>query len=300
MYLRAALLLVVRSAATGTVSSCRLSGEAARARDPFRREYSDQEWLAMVMQCEHQPRILWKGTSIESFNGSGWTVGLDGLLFYDTPARVLDHQLSEGLLSRKPRLFLPLFDAEDATVVLTGIYAYGRAGHFDGEDAASVKAALRQTLGHIDTRVRCSAIETLARKGWLGVDDVRRGLMDDALIVRNITASYLGSVVRNELADTSPLPMTQERARAIQQRLAPVLLDHLNDTYFFVRFKCATTFLDLFPRSNRPAWFPWDKADWHRRVRMQQEWKAWWAQQGKRVLHGKGNGDSRYSATPSA
>ena len=71
---------------------------------------------------------------------------------------------------------------------------------------------------------------------------------------------------------------------AVQQRLAPVLLDHLNDDYFYVRAQCATTFRTMFPWSNRPPKFDWAKADWQSRVAMQAEWKAWWEGHGKGAL----------------
>jgi hypothetical protein len=205
-------------------------------------------------------------------------------MFDITPAHLLEYQLGKGLLSRRPRLFLPLFDCEDADVVLTGIYAYTQAEHFDREDAALIRAALRGALNHLDTRVRCAALETLYRKDWLGVDDARRGLMDEALIIRNLTASFLSNVVRNELAEGAGLAGVRRPAWTAQQRLAPILLDHLNDNYFYVRVTCAHHLLEMFPESNRPGTFDWAKADWQSRVAMQAEWKAWWEGHGKGAL----------------
>ncbi|MHC4646285.1 MAG: hypothetical protein ACYTBJ_12360 [Planctomycetota bacterium] len=84
-----------------------------------------------------------------------------------------------------------------------------------------------------------------------------------------------------------------------KRQLAPVLLDRLNDTYFFVRTECADLFRELFQvrvqddggcvRREYPPGFParfgdWDKADWHTRVQKQQEWQAWWAEHGQEAL----------------
>jgi len=285
MYLKAVSFLAGMLATMLAVSSCSLSSEADHSPDAFHRHYSDQEWLAMAARPEHQPRIVWKGNSIDRIDQSGYSMSLEGLLFHDTPARVLEYQLSKGLLSQRPGLFLPLLESPDTAVVLTGIYIYRHPAHADREDTAAIRTTLRQMLGHPDTRVRCAAVETLERHGWLSVDDVRRALADDAIIVRNMTASFLDRVVGNELADTPSQPADREAAAAVRERLAAVLLDHLNDTYFFVRAKCATTFLNMFPPSDRPAWFAWDKADWHSRAQMQQQWQTWWDERGRTALH---------------
>ena len=267
---------------------------------PWRREYSDEEWLEMVQQPEHQPRTVWLGNSHGSiYSTSQWGMSLDGISFYRTPARVLERQWSEGLFHADPLLFLPLFDSDDPDDVLTGIYIYDKWRFLDLSDAefAQLAAAYRKARDHRDTRVRYAVIETMVKKNCLSVDDVAHGLSDASVAVRNLTARWIKKVFDNR-SIYLPIGATDEYSKTMRARrftqtkreLAPVLLDHLNDTSFFVRAKCSWTFrgslaanIDGESTGHR---FDYIRADWQSRVDAQKRWKDWWAKHGEVALHG--------------
>jgi hypothetical protein len=83
---------------------------------------------------------IWKGLSSGRIRETGYGMHLSGLEFRETPAGVLEAQLSRGLLEKRPLLFLPLFDSQDPEVVLTGVYVYGRVRRLKPEEAAASAA----------------------------------------------------------------------------------------------------------------------------------------------------------------
>ena len=267
---------------------------------PWRREYSDAEWLEMVKQPEHQPTIIWKGESRGDIDSKGqWGMSIDGYVFWGTPAEVLDWQLATYMFNGRPLLFLPLFESKDPDVVLTGIYIYDKLSRLIivHEDKVQFVSALRKAIDHSDTRVRYAVIERLARERCLSIHDLDRGLTDEAVIVCNLTASFVRTVFENRLyhpprnTDSSDTQMRAMTLSEIKREMAPVLLEHLNDPSFFVRAKCGSTIrnslasqIDKKTGGHR---FDWVKADWQSRVDTQKRWKDWWAKNGEVALHGR-------------
>lgn len=267
---------------------------------PWRREYSDAEWLEMVKQPEHQPTIIWKGESRGHIDIKGqWGMSMDGYVFWNTPAGVLDWQLAKYMFNDRLLLFLPLFESDDPDVVLTGIYIYETLSRsiYRHEDKVRFISALRKAIDHSDTRVRYAVIERLARERCLSVRDLDRGLRDEAVIVCNLTASFMRTVFENRLyypSNTAERTGSQIRAMTlerIKRELAPVLLEHLNDPSFFVRAKCSSTIRNsLAPKIDGETTghrFDWVKADWQSRVDAQKRWKDWWTKYGEDALHGR-------------
>jgi hypothetical protein len=277
----------------------------AGSQDPKTRKYTKQEWLQMVTRREHQPIATWKGISPGHIRKYAKGHSYDGLVFRGTPAGVLEHQFSD-VLEQEPLAFLPLFDSKDPGVILTGVYIYRRSPAFvenlSTEDKSQVAAAFRKLLSHDDVRMRFTAIQMLGERRWLAVDDVERGLDDEALSVRVVTAWWAGDVAERP-ARYSPQgkllatdPNRTEKAD-IKRRLAPVLLEHLNDPHFIIRSEVYGAFRCLFAegvaiaeraghdlKPTLPARVDWARDDWHTREKTQKEWKTWWAEHGEEAL----------------
>ena len=270
------------------------------------RRYTSQEWLQMVTRREHQPVATWKGIDVGYIREDSESHGLGGVVFGNTPAHVLEHQFVD-IIEREPLAFLRLFDSKDPGVILTGVYIYRRSSAFverlSTEDKSLVVAAFRKLLSHDDVRVRFTAIQMLGNKGWLSVDDVERGFDDKALSVRVVTAWSVRDVAekparyspQGELLGTDP---NRTEKVAIKRRLAPVLLDHLNDSYFIIRSEVYGAFRCLFAKGETnadrsghdlkatfPARVDWVRADWHTREQGREAWNAWWGEHAEEALH---------------
>jgi hypothetical protein len=273
--------------------------------DPRDRRYTTQQWLEMFTRREHQPIATWKGIGVGHIRKNSIGHSYDGLVFRDTPARVLEHQFSD-LLEQEPLAFLPLFDSTDPEVILTGVYIYRRSPafmeHLSTEDKSQVAAAFRKLLSHDDVRMRFTAGQTLGERRWLTVDDVDRGFDDEALSLRVLTAWWAGDVAerpaiyspQGKLLDADP---NQTERVDIKRKLAPVLLDHLNDPHFIIRSEVYGSFHSLLAegvaigqRSGHdleptfPTKIDWVRGDWHTREQTRKAWKAWWAEHGEEAL----------------
>jgi hypothetical protein len=276
----------------------------AGSQDPRTRKYTTEQWLQMVTQREHQPIAKWRGPGAASLEESRASMDSCILGFQNTPSHVLEYQL-EGLLKRDPLMFLPLFDSQDPQVVLVGMYVYRNPlpDHLTKENKAKIAAAFRKLLDNPDTRMRWAAIQTLGENRWLTLDDVARGLNDETLDIRFTTGRWLKTLLQepcytpldNKLLEAEPNDV--ERLIETKRKLAPILLEHLNDAHFYVRQFTASRFRSLFARRVKtgtgvgelsapmlPAEIDWMRADWHTRDKTEKEWKQWWAEQGKEAL----------------
>jgi len=267
--------------------------------------------MQMVTQHEHQPKTIWEGLRAGSIRKSGSSHGYGGLEFLDTPAQVLEVHLSRGLRERKPLLFLPLFDSQDPQLVLTAIYIYRPAIYIYGrslrsnlkdEDNAQIVNAFRKLLERRDARIRFAAIETLGRSRLLNVNDVQHGLNDSALCVRFVTASCLDRLIETpRYNNEGKLVVNQQQIEELlktKRQLAPILLEHLNDTHYSVRSNVSSEFRGMFkkrvrterggiryvPASTLPKKLDWVRSDWQTREETKQQWKTWWAEHGEEAL----------------
>jgi len=266
----------------------------------------------MVTQDEHQPKTIWEGLRAGSIRKSGSSHGYDGLEFRDTPAQVLEVHLSRGLIERKPLLFLPLFDSQDPQLVLTAIYIYRPAicyiyrrslrGNLKDEDEARIVNAFRKLLERRDARIRFAAIETLGKNRLLNVNDVQHGLNDRALCVRFVTASWLDGLIETpRYNNEGKLVVNQqeiEKLLNMKRELAPILLEHLNDTHYSVRSNVSSEFRGMFKKRVRtesgricsvlaptlPKKLDWIRSDWQTREETKQQWKTWWTEHGEEAL----------------
>jgi hypothetical protein len=210
-----------------------------------------------------------------------------------------------GFGIERPLLFLPLFDSQSPQVVLVGVYTYSQSLPEDlhKEDTTKIAEAFRRLLGHEDGRLRFTAIEVLAEKKWLTADDIIRGLGDKAQCVRLAAAWKVYKLTENPaeiVYDANDKLVRGDPNRIaelleIKRKLAPVLLEHLNDTHFYLRHQIASEFKRLFKEHIKtderglsvgpPPYFPkpfgWLREDWESRDRMQKQWKQWWQQHGE-------------------
>ncbi len=286
------LLLLLLSFTTFLIVGCN-----SKANLPaWEKEYTDEEWLKMVNQPENQVKTVWRGLDAGTIDNEGqWGMSLQGLNFRNTPAGLLDSQLP-GLTRRRPLLFLPMFDESDPDIVLTGIYFYYNCSinNLNSNEKDQIKAALKKALNHVDTRVRCAAIETLTRKNLLGVEEIKCGLDDEATIVRDMTASYINTIFKTpfyngkmELDDF--LVLHKQRLVQIKRELAQVLINNLNDTSFYVRQICASTIcIQICSNINGESTghrFDWVTAGWKSIIETQNQWRTWWAENGEIALN---------------
>ncbi|HUT30368.1 MAG TPA: hypothetical protein VMX13_11305 [Sedimentisphaerales bacterium] len=301
------LVVVIAAAMIVLVFGCQQEKQS-KYHDYFR-EFSDQQWLAMVREPEHQPIAYWVGIGPGRVTETGTGIGHVGEGFKSTPAGVLEHHLTTGLVRRKPLLFLSLLDSKEPKLILTGIYIYDRG--FRGpqfelrkQDRSKIEAAFRNLIQHKDARIRFMAIRWLGIRDWLNVDDAKRGLNDRSLSVRITTAcvlhGILGDAHRYDLNGKLIVGDSIEVERLVDEtrQLAPVFLDHLNDNHFKIRKEVAREFRAMFKylvaaegggvRALLPDSFPkridWVRADWHTRDKAKEELKAWWEQRGEEAL----------------
>jgi hypothetical protein len=290
-------------------------GAAARTIAPeharmWKQKFTPEQWLELLRRREHQPAALWHGVRAGSVTRTGTSISFSGLTFRDSESNVLETQLGSGLLKEHSLLFLSLFDDDDPETVLTGIFPYRRllpnTKLLDAGQVAAIAGAIRRKLlGHKDVRIRWAAVQTLGENRWLTAEDVRRGLDDETDAIRVTTAFWLvvmrepnGAVLYDQ--DGRLVQGTPEDVRNVidtHRKLAPILLDHVNDTHFLVRANTASAFRALFRRWEKteggrrqigveelPEEVDWVRADWHTRTDAQAAWKQWWAEKGEAAL----------------
>ena len=273
------------------------------------KSFTEKQWLVLLHQREHQPRALWHGVRTGSVKHNSHSITFSGLTFSDSRSNVLEHQLSfENLMEKHPLMFLSLFDDQDTEVVLTGVCAYRRKLPESSTQVQQIADAFgKKLLGHRDVRVRWAAMQTLGENRWLTPNDIRRGLNDETDTIRVTTAFWIHVFTRERNAkflydDNASLvsgdPQQLEEMVGDFIELAPVLLDHINDTHFFVRDRVARDFRLLFrhwldrgggSRSHvdfpdLPAKTDWIRTDWRTRRDTHEAWKQWWIEHGQEAL----------------
>ena len=283
--------------------------------DPYEKmreqTFSEEQWLKMLRERVHQPVAIWQGMEPGLIEADSTSMSISGLQFAGSASAVLEYQLAtNGLVAKHPLMFLPLFDDRDPETVLTGIMAYRQAmtmGEFKPEDLGKEKVdqvvgAIREKLlPHRDVRVRWMAIETLGGNRWLTPEDFEQGLNDFADVIRASTAFWLQMMMGEwswqadpDNQDGSGSRLTKEQFQERYSRLADILLNHLNDTHFYIREAAATNVRSIFirrfnenqdakPDQEAPALpedFDWVRSSWQARREAQEAWKQWWVEHG--------------------
>ncbi|MEN6334736.1 MAG: hypothetical protein ABFE01_10780 [Phycisphaerales bacterium] len=269
--------------------------------------FSEEQWLQLLRQRVHQPIALWQGVDSGSVGEGYREMSFQGLTFRDSQSLVLENHLeSNDLMLQHPLLFVRLFDDQDPETVLTGVAAYRLSQATRSLDPAvkeQIAEAFRlRLLSHLDVRVRWAAIQTLAQNGWLTPQDIERGFNDETNDIRVTTAFWM-PVVRswlNERPGTDALDgttphLTPQQVHDWQALLAPILLEHLNDSHFFVRHAAGRDLRCLFEQRLHdlqgtgggqdgsialPERLDWVESDWQARCEAQKAWRQWWADHG--------------------
>ncbi|MHC4476917.1 MAG: HEAT repeat domain-containing protein [Planctomycetota bacterium] len=271
---------------------------------PLDRQYTKQEWMEMLSQRQYQIATYWEGLSVGSLSESGASMSGPNLRYVGAQIPLLEHQLDK-LREQDPLMFLPLFDSRDPGAVMTAIFVYRQyfPPNLTEGGEAKITAAFRRLLDHPDTRMRWAAIQTLGEHRWLTVDDVERGLNDETVDVRYTTAFWSTTLIENKPVYRPQGKLLEGAPHSVRElvetkrRLAPILLEHLNDTHFRVRAKMGSRFRNMFKKriktengtkdetpATLPARFDWMRADWHSRNETQQQWQAWWFEHGEEAL----------------
>jgi hypothetical protein len=273
---------------------------------------TDEQWQQLLRQRVHQPVLIWKGVGMGEVSESRTSILIKGFSFRESQSGVLEwHLFSKDLLRDRPLLFLSLLDDQDPATVLTGIAAYSRSSIYEGllgpRHAYEIANEFRRNLlVHPDVRMRFAAIATLAEKRWLTPGDIGMGLNDETVSVRVLTAGWVGTLTsepgdkyvynhEDELISGNKLELRQLLNSYAE--LAPLLLEHLNDSHFSVRHDCASNFRRLFRRwvksgkgrrdieiPNLPENIDWVRSDWAKRQTTKDSWQGWWVEHGKDAL----------------
>jgi hypothetical protein len=255
---------------------------------------------------------IWRGIRSASISQDGGGISFTGLVFEDSQSHLLEHRLND-LMRERPLMFLRLFNAQDPEVVLTGVAAYMNAQTYKGQRLTELlevgitnqiaEAFRKRLLTHPDVRVRWVAVQTLGINNWLTIEDIEKGLNDETDTIRITMAFHMSGVIQRlnksfvrEYQEAPPNEPSQTSVKMLAQysRLAPVLLDHVNDSHSYVRQSASTGFRDLFKQwninregqysfricSDLPEKFDWVRSDWQARKRTQKTWKQWWEDRG--------------------
>ena len=271
---------------------------------PFDKKYTTEEWMAMLEQREYQQIAIWEGLKVGKVKKSSASMHGPNLRFNSARTPLLMHQLDD-LLEQDPLMFLPLFESKDPEVIMVGIFVYREyfPDNLRLEDKVKIAAAFRKLLEHPDTRMRWAAIKTLGEHRWLTVEDVKRGLNDGTADIRYSTAFWVQTLVEQQARYTEDGKLVGLDSNEVRQlveikrKLAPILVEHLNDTHFWVRNIMGLRFRNLFKRPVKrergtryveaptlPDKFDWIRADWHTREKTQKEWNSWWTEHGEEAL----------------
>jgi hypothetical protein len=292
------------------------AGEQQTDADPYAKmreqTFSEEQWLKMLHERVHQPLAVWRGIETGTVEADSSGMSISGLQFENSVSGVLEHHLMmNGLMARHPLMFLPFFEDRDPEIVLTGVAAYRLAmmsGEFRPEELGKettdriVEAIRAHLLGHRDVRVRCIAATMLGDNRWMTPQDIEVGLNDHTDAVRLTTVFYV-DMMRSQWSWESD-PDNQESASGarltraqFQERdslLAETLLNHVNDTHFYIRETAGGTLRAIFMRRlndreaagasvdnvDLPEQFDWIRSDWQKRCATQEAWKQWWARHG--------------------
>jgi len=275
--------------------------------------FSGEQWLKLLRQRVHQPIAIWHGIGTGEIAASSTGMSFRGLQFEESRSQVLERQLSlNGLMARQPLLTLPFFEDPDPEIVVIGIGVYViaydkgelRPKEMDKAVADRIAEAIRQKLlTHRDARIRWAAVQMLGQTRWMTLQDIEKGLNDPTDAIRVTTAFWLDMVrgawswesdPDNTDEPNSPTRLTREQFRQRDARLAQIVLEHLNDTHFFVRDKAGeavhTAFLQRVSDLQNanptkkpvalPRDFDWVRSEWARRAATQKAWKRWWTDNG--------------------
>ena len=279
----------------------------------WKQTFSEEQWLQMLRQRVHQPMAVWLSVGTGMIEQTGTTFSSSGLNFENSRSQVLEKQLQEnGLMAKHPLMFVALFGDPDPETVLTGAAGYTLAQFYgdvkpqdlDKATTDKIAAAVREKLlTHRDVRVRAVAIAILGDTKWMMPQDIAQGLDDPTNEIRITTVGWI-SMVRaqwswesdpdNKEEPASPTRLTRDQFRQREALLAEILLNHLNDTHYYIRENAAdvlrTIFLvrvidlrDANPTKKpieRPREFDWVRSEWQRRVTTQKVWQNWWKQNG--------------------
>lgn len=297
------------------------SGQSTRASEAasgnyekmWKQTFSAEQWLQMLRQRVHQPMAVWYSVEGGIIEADGMSFSSSGLNFENSRSQVFEKQLQEnGLMAKHPLVFLPLFNDQDPETVLTGAAAYIQAQFFgdvkpqalDKAIGAQIAAAVRaKLLPHRDVRVRAAATTILGKTNWMMPEDIAKGLDDQTNEIRIITMSHVDAVRSKWSSESDPdntdepkTPdrLTPEQFRQRDAQLAEILLAHLNDTHFQIRYGAADTLRWIFMRRTgdlqkanptqkrikSPQSFDWVRSEWQQRATTQETWTNWWKQNG--------------------
>ena len=323
-------LMIMPFAVAVTIGGSILSGCAIfNAKD---KQVSNEDILAMI-QNKRCIDFRWYGTNHWNLRENGWSSG--GTEPYDVHQRTNEQHAhtfwqlrskKDSRLIQHPGLLYPLFDSDDAEVVLTAMYCYSEAP-FDYKrgkrpvispaDLSDLASRLRKLLSeHRDARVRCMAADLLCKKAILDIDDVDRMLSDKDLSIQilGVESVYLTrNLLEHGLGGVGPLLFRPTGIRisgyierkqyyAIKKQLIPILLKHLNDNHFYIRAACYQSFASLVERHKpssdgrytieKPKTLPnpiqWERESWWNCRDEQRKLLSWWEDNGEFVLRNYG------------
>lgn len=258
----------------------------------------------MITQPQHQPTASYQAVGAGKIRKNGSSISGGAINFSASPARILERQ-DDDLLKKDPMMFLPALASKDRNVILTGmyIYKYNWPDKLSDEQKNKLANSLRQLLSNPDTAIRVETFNLLGQRRLLTVDDVVKGLSDEAGDVRYLAAMQFSTFLDNAPVYTPDGKFYKGNAQlanemiAAKRKLAPVFLKHLNETHPYTRSDVAYGFSSMFKRkvysgtgtSHRlPDFFPgridWKRASWHKREETKKIWTKWWTERGEEAL----------------
>jgi hypothetical protein len=183
------------------------------------------------------------------------------------------------------------------------IYKYHWPNKLTLDQKNKLVNAYRLLLSNPDTSVRAAVFNQFAARRLLIVDDVIKGLSDKAHDVRYLAGFDISVIFENPIVYTKNGEFHKGNAKKatelieIKRKIAPVLLQHLNETNPFTRSDIATAFRNLFTKKvysgtgtthKLPGFFParidWERASWHKCEVTKEIWIKWWAENGEEAL----------------
>ena len=272
--------------------------------NPMTRQYTTEEWMAMITQSQHQTTAIWEGVRAGYIKKDGAGSGGGLLHFLDTPAHVLEFQISD-LLDKDPMMFSSALVSNDKRVLQTGLDIYNRFSRHDLSDKQNQKLtdAYRALLKHKDTALRAYAIYKLGARRELTVTDVDKGLNDETGDVRYVTSFWIHTMFENPPVYNADGKIYKGQAARgdqfveMKRKLAPILLDRLNDPRLSTRDAMARSFCLMLQRHEYtgtgvrhqlPGYFPkkidWRRETWHKCEETKKLWTEWWAKRGEEAL----------------
>lgn len=269
------------------------------------KEYTTEQWLEMITRPEHQPIANYQAVGPGKIRKNGCSMEGGGFFYSTSPSRILEYR-GDDLLRDDPMMFLPALASKDRNVILTGMYLYKHCCHKPLTDQQNnrLAEALRKLLLNPDTAIKVEAFNLLAQRRFLKADDIIKGLSDYAHDVRYLAALKFSS----EFLDNAPVYTAdgkfhkgnaQQANDLIEQKrkLAPVLLQHLNESSPFTRDDVAWGFYNMFRRKQytgkgvasitydfAPKRIDWIRASWHEREKTKKIWTKWWNENGEKAL----------------